>query len=274
MDDGGLPEKGLNPGDFYGSPSRMMYNEGARDIHNEVSMNSDYSISMVFPAYNEQDNLDRLLAEADAAARRVSSDYEIIVVDDGSLDDTPNVLKRLQTQYANLVVYTHTPNRGYTAALRTGFTNAQKPLIFYSDSDCQFKLDEIDLLLPYTRDFDLVVGYRKDRQDPWIRKFVSRCFNRMSHAVFKFTVRDVDCAFKFFRREVFDRIKINSEHFMVDTEIMAKAVVYGFRVKEIGVTHLPRHAGQTTVKPSAVYRTILGMIQLHKELQQIKQSLR
>lgn len=236
-------------------------------------MTETYSISMVFPAYNEQDNLERLLKEADEAVSKVSSDYEIIVVDDGSTDETPALLKQLQTVYPFLVVYTHAPNKGYTAALRTGFTNARKELVFYSDSDCQFKLDEIDLLLPYTKTHDLVVGYRKDRQDPWIRKFVSRCFNMMSHAVFKFNVRDVDCAFKFFRRSVFEKIKIKSEHFMVDTEIMSKAVVYGFKVKEVGVTHLPRNAGKTTVKPTDVLRTLKGMAKLFLELQGIKKSL-
>ncbi len=230
-------------------------------------------MSLVFPAYNEEDSLERLVAEADAAAKKLLKDYEIVVVDDGSVDRTPQVLEKLKEKYPSLVVYTHSPNKGYTAALRTGFTNAKKELIFYSDADNQFKMDEIELLLPLVEENDIVVGYRKDRQDPWLRIFVSRCFNIMSHRIFKFPVRDVDCAFKIFKREVFDKIKINSEHFLVDTEIMAKAVVFGFKVAEVGVTHLPREAGETTVKPTDVIRTIQGMIKLHKELAELKKQL-
>jgi glycosyltransferase involved in cell wall biosynthesis len=224
----------------------------------------------VFPAYNEIDNVDRLVRDADRVGKKISDDYEIIVVDDGSTDGTGARLEQLKKDFPRLVVYTHSPNKGYTAALRTGFTNARKDLIFYSDADNQFDLEEIPRLIEKIDDHDIVVGYRKDRQDPWLRKFVSRCFNIFSHTVFKFNVRDVDCAFKLFRRAVFDRIKINSEHFMVDTEMMANAVVFGFRVAEVGVTHLPRTAGETTVRPGDVWKTLKGMARLKKELRQIE----
>ena len=238
-----------------------------------AEMKIKHSISLVFPAYNEQDNLVKLVTDADTAAQSVSDDYEIVVVDDGSKDNTPKILKELQQQFPNLVVYTHSPNKGYTAALRTGFTRAKKDIIFYSDADNQFDMNEIGLLTDRIEGHDIVVGFRKDRQDPWLRKFVSRCFNIFSHSIFKFTVRDVDCAFKIFRREVFEKITITSENFMVDTEIMSKAVVYGFKVTEVGVTHLPRQAGVTTVKPSDVFKTLKGMAKLHGELKILKAEL-
>ncbi len=235
-----------------------------------IRMETKYSLSMVFPAYNEQDNVDRLVRDADKVGKDLFGDrYEVIVVDDGSKDRTPQILADLQKEFPNLVVYTHSPNKGYTAALRTGFTNAKKDLIFYSDADNQFDLSEIPLLLERIDGNDIVCGYRNPRVDPWLRLFVSRCFNIMSHAIFKFPVRDVDCAFKLFRREVFDRIKIKSENFMVDTEIMAKAVKFNMRVTEVGVTHLPRKAGQTTVKPSDVLKTLRGMRKLWVELHQM-----
>lgn len=238
-------------------------------------MKTSHSLSMVFPAYNEQDNLDRLVRDADAVGIKIfGDDYEIIVVDDGSKDNTPTVLKNLQKEFPRLVVYTHSPNKGYTAALRTGFTNARKSLIFFSDSDNQFDLNEIPLLLNHIDTHDIVVGYRNPRVDPWFRLFVSRCFNIFSHAVFKFPVRDIDCAFKLFRREVFDKITITSENFMVDTEIMAKAVFYRMRITEVGVTHLPRRAGQTTVRPSDVFKTLRGMWILRKQLQDMKKAAR
>lgn len=236
-------------------------------------MKSSFSLSLVFPAYNEEENLDKLIRDADRVAKKLVSDYEIIVVDDGSKDRTPQILQELGQEFPNLVVFTHSPNKGYTAALRTGFTGAKKDLIFYSDADNQFNLEEIELLLPLADDHDIVAGFRKDRQDPWIRIFVSRCFNIFSHSIFKFPVRDVDCAFKIFHKYVFEKIKINSENFMVDTEIMAKAVVYGFRIAEVGVTHLPRSAGKTTVKPSDVFKTLKGMAKLRQELTTLKKSI-
>ncbi len=234
-------------------------------------METEYSLSMVFPAYNEQDNVDRLVRDADNAGRRIFGDaYEIIVVDDGSKDRTPEILSDLKKEFSRLVVHTHSPNQGYTAALRTGFTNATKDLIFYSDADNQFDLNEIPLLMEHIDNHDIVCGYRNPRVDPWFRIFVSRCFNLMSHTIFKFPVRDVDCAFKIFRRDIFDRIKINSDNFMVDTEIMAKAVLFNMRVTEVGVTHLPRAAGETTVKPGDVFKTLRGMWQLWHELRDLK----
>ncbi|MBN1297481.1 glycosyltransferase family 2 protein [bacterium] len=237
------------------------------------TMNKKYSLSMVFPAYNEQDNVEKLVKDADSIGKNIMDDrYEIIVVDDGSKDHTPAILNRLKTEYPHLVVYTHSPNRGYTAALRTGFTQAKMDLIFYSDADNQFDLTEIPLLLDRIGDNDIVSGYRNPRIDPWLRIFVSRCFNVMSHTIFRFPIRDVDCAFKLFRREVFDKITITSDNFMVDTEIMAKAVLFGMRVAEVGVTHLPRCAGKTTVKPSDVFKTLRGMYTLWFELKEMKKN--
>lgn len=236
-------------------------------------MDTTYSLSMVFPAYNEQDNVDRLVRDADTVGRKIFGDaYEIIIVDDGSKDETPVMLKNLQNEFPKLVVYTHSPNKGYTAALRTGFTHARKDLIFYSDADNQFDLNEIPILLEHVDQNDIVCGYRNPRVDPWIRIFVSRCFNILSHSIFRFPVRDVDCAFKIFRREVFDRITITSENFMVDTEIMAKAVLFNMRVTEVGVTHLPRQAGETTVKPGDVFKTLRGMWTLWTQLREMKKT--
>jgi len=232
-----------------------------------------FSLSMVFPAYNEQDNLDRLVRDADKVGKDVfGDDYEIIIVDDGSKDKTPDILEQLKKEYDHLVVYTHSPNQGYTAALRTGFSNASKDLIFYSDADNQFDLSEIPLLMALVEDNDIVSGYRNPRIDPWFRIFVSRCFNLMSHSLFSFPVRDVDCAFKIFHKRVFDKIKINSDNFMVDTEIMSKAVFFNMKVAEVGVTHLPREEGETTVKPTDVFKTLRGMWQLWHELKEMKKK--
>lgn len=237
-------------------------------------MEKKYSLTMVFPAYNEQDNVDRLVRDADRVGKDVfGDDYEIIVVDDGSTDKTAEMLAGLKEEFDHLVVLTHSPNQGYTAALRTGFTNASKDLIFYSDADNQFDLSEIPLLMKLVDDNDIVSGYRNPRIDPWLRIFVSRCFNIMAHSVFRFPIRDVDCAFKIFRKEVFDKIQINSDNFMVDTEIMSKAVIHKMRVAEVGVTHLPREAGETTVRPSDVFKTLRGMWHLWFELRELKKHL-
>ncbi|MCD4654451.1 glycosyltransferase family 2 protein [bacterium] len=218
--------------------------------------------------------MEKLVRDADRVGKDFFGDnYEIIIVDDGSKDNTAQILNELKNEFDHLMVYTHSPNQGYTAALRTGFTNATRELIFYSDADNQFDLGEIPLLMNFVDDNDIVSGYRNPRIDPWLRIFVSRCFNLLSHSIFRFPIRDVDCAFKIFHRKVFDKIKINSDNFMVDTEIMSKAVLFKMKVAEVGVTHLPREAGETTVKPSDVFKTLRGMWQLWHELRDMKKSV-
>jgi glycosyltransferase involved in cell wall biosynthesis len=214
-------------------------------------------ISVVLPAYNEEDNIERQTRSVDQVLRDLCfDDYEIVVVDDGSRDSTGQIVTRLQAELPKITLHSHGQNRGYAQALRTGFTSAKMPLVFYTDSDNQFDVREMKNLLASIDDYHIVCGFRIYRFDPLTRLVLSWGYNLMVRVLFRIRVRDVDCAFKLFRREIFDQIHIESKRFFVDTEILAKASKLKLRVTEIGVRHYPRTAGQSTVRPSHIIHTL------------------
>lgn len=216
------------------------------------------SISVVLPAYNEEENIERQVRDADAVLRDLAfDDYEILVVDDGSADRTREIAEGLAGgDCPKTRVLVHDGNKGYAQALRTGFTSAAMPLVFYTDADNQFDMRELKNLLPSIDDYHIVTGFRIYRYDPFSRLVLSWGYNLLVRILFRIRVRDVDCAFKLFRREVFERVNIESRKFFVDTEILAKASKLGMRMTEIGVRHLPRTAGESTVRPSHVFHTL------------------
>lgn len=216
------------------------------------------TISAVLPAYNEEENIETATVRMADALRSLNlRDWEVIVVDDGSKDRTGEIADRLAAEDpAHIRVFHHNPNQGYASALRTGFTSARHQLIFYTDSDNQFDVKEISNLLPLIEEADIVCGFRIYRFDPLTRLVLSWGFNLLVRIIFRIKVRDIDCAFKLFRREVFDKVKIESKKFFVDAEMLAKARYYGFRLAELGVRHYPRTAGSSTVRPSHVISTL------------------
>jgi glycosyltransferase involved in cell wall biosynthesis len=222
------------------------------------------SISAVLPAYNEEENIETATTRMAEALRSLSlSDWEVILVDDGSEDQTPNIADRIAAEDpAHIRVFHHNPNRGYAEALKTGFTNARHQLIFYTDSDNQFDVREIGNLLPLIENADIVNGFRIYRFDPLTRLVLSWGFNLLVRIIFRIKVRDIDCAFKLFRREVFDRVTIESKKFFVDAEVLAKARYHGFRMTEIGVRHYPRPAGRSTVRASHIPSTLLELARI------------
>lgn len=233
------------------------------------------SLSLVFPAYNEGLNLRTLVESAFSNARKLTEDFEVIVVDDGSTDDTERILNLLKKEYGSNLTSIHLkPNKGYAAALRTGFKNSKKDLIFYSDSDNQFDFSEIPLLLEHINGNDMVIGYRRDRKDNFLRLFLSKGYNIMIRVLFGLKVKDIDCAFKLFRRDIFDKIDIVLERVMVDTEILLKAKSLGMRMKEVGVTHLPRLKGSSTVKAQDIVFTLKNLFKLKGELKKLKRDSR
>jgi glycosyltransferase involved in cell wall biosynthesis len=216
------------------------------------------TISAVLPAFNEEENIEIAARRmADALKSLSLEDWEVIIVNDGSADRTGEIADRLSSEDPDRIrVFHHSPNLGYAEALKTGFTSARHELIFYTDSDNQFDVREIKHLLPLIEDADIVCGFRIYRFDPLTRLVLSWGFNLLVRIMFRINVRDIDCAFKLFRREVFDRVKIESKKFFVDAEILAKARFFGFRLVEVGVRHYPRTAGRSTVRASHVLSTL------------------
>ena len=238
----------------------------------EGSEKKGYRVSFIMPAYNEEGNIREAVKSAKNALDELTDDYEIIVVNDGSTDATGRTLDEMRAEIPQLQAIHHPANRGYGAALRTGFLAAKFPLVFYTDSDNQFDINELRLLLPLSEKYHIVTGCRINRKDSFTRLLFSRGFNLLVRLIFHTPVRDVDCSFKLFRREVFDAIKIESDNFFVDAEILAKAVASGFSIYEIEVKHLPRHAGHTTVSLRAIPRTLRELLRIRRSIRIARKS--
>ncbi len=221
-------------------------------------------ISCVFPAYNEETNIEKAVREAIKVFIDLNIDYEVIVVDDGSEDKTSEITLSLSRKNKNIRLIKHRINRGYADALKTGFKSASKTFVFYTDADNQFDLKDIAKALPLIKDADMVIGYRLERADNFVRKVGSFGYNLLARKLLKLKVKDIDCAFKLFRREVFDKIEIETKAWLVDTEILAKAMKNNMIIKEIGVKHLPRQHGKVTVKPGDIARSFKGLISLKR----------
>jgi glycosyltransferase involved in cell wall biosynthesis len=224
-----------------------------------------YSITIFFPCYNEEQNVERVTREALEVAGRLFDDFEIIIVNDGSKDRTAEIADRLSKENPFIRAIHHEHNRGYGAALRTGFENATKELVFYTDGDGQFKIEEITKLLPLIEKSDIVSGYRIRRQDSLIRKINAFLWGVLVNALFKINVSDVDSAFKLYKRKIFDEITLTSQGALIDTEILAKARAKGYTITEVGVNHYPRLAGeQTGAKLPVIFKAFKELFKLRR----------
>lgn len=204
-------------------------------------------LSLVLPAWNEEDVIIQAIREANEAISLLTDDYEIVVVDDGSTDSTADLVKSESDRNPHVRLIRHETNVGYGAALRLGFHASTKDLVAFTDADCQFDLNEIDRFLLLSKDYDIVCGYRIDRKDTPLRCLYSRCYNQLVRVLLGTQVRDIDCAFKVFRREVIQRLEITTDGFLVNSELLTQARQRGHSIVEVGVSHRPRTAGESTV---------------------------
>jgi glycosyltransferase involved in cell wall biosynthesis len=225
------------------------------------------SISMVLPAYNEEANIARAVERADAALMATGLDCELIVVNDGSRDRTGAILRELQARCPRLRVVEHCPNRGYGGALRAGFAAATREWIFQSDSDNQFDYMELARLITLAAGHDFVVGYRRPRRDPLPRRINGWGWNLLIHLLFGYVVRDIDCAFRLFRRSALAHVPLTSKGAMISTELLAGAKARGYRIVEVRVTHLPRHGGHPTgANLKVILRAFRDLVRYRLEL--------
>lgn len=220
----------------------------------------------MMPAYNEEAILPLALDEAVEALDELCERWELIVVDDGSTDATPRILAEWSEREPRLRVVTQRPNQGYTRALARGFSEARYEAVFYTDADAQFDLRELAALYPHLHEADMVAGYRVRRQDPGIRLLTSAVYNRLQSLVLGVRARDVNCAFKLFRRSFFDAVEIRSDGFLIDAELYARAKRAGLRWEQVGVRHRPREEGSSTVRPGTVLETLRELWRLRRSL--------
>ena len=220
-------------------------------------------LSIVLPAYNEEGNIERAVREALAGAAKAGATCEVVVVNDGSRDGTARILGKLEAEMgSSLRVVGHPGNLGYGVALRHGFRATRGELVFYTDSDNQFDLGELEDFMPLMEGNDAVLGYRVDRQDPWLRRFVSGGFNFLSSFAFGMRVRDLNCSFKLFKGDLIRALPLVSSDFFIDTELVARIHRGGYLYVQRGVRHYPRTVGKSTVRPSDVPRTLVSLARM------------
>lgn len=225
------------------------------------------SLSVFFPSYNEEGNVERVVAHALEVLPSVAQKFEVIVVNDGSKDRTRELAEALARKDKRVRVVNHEVNRGYGGALISGIKAGRYDWIFFSDGDGQFDTAEIANLLPPAQNHDIVVGYRIHRQDSLMRKLNAWAWGTLVRALFHIPVRDIDCAFKLFRREVFDKVEVTAQGAMISTQILAAAVKRGFTIAEVGVHHYPRVAGQQTgAKLRVILRAFRELFKLYRTL--------
>lgn len=222
------------------------------------------SISVFFPCYNEAANVERVTLKAVGVLEQLDTDYEVIVVDDGSSDGTGDIAERIASENPKVKLVRHEVNQGYGSALQSGFKAASKELVFYADGDGQFDINEMPALLPLIDECDIVSCYRVGRQDSFIRKLNAKCWGALVNLLFHMRIRDIDCAFKLYKREIFDNIEMSSTGALIDTEILARAIRKGYKIIQRPVKHYPRTAGeQTGANIKVIFRAFKELFKLY-----------
>ncbi len=223
-------------------------------------------LSIFFPFWNEEKNIQRVVEDAIPIAKRVASKWEILMVDDGSKDGTYDRAVDLEKKHKNLKVVSHNPNRGYGAALKEGFSNSQYDVIVFTDGDGQFDFSQVDRFIESLSDADIIIGYRKKRRDHKIAKrlMLMSLLKIWDLILFGIWFKDIDCGFKMFKKSAMNEIgPLRSEGAMVTTEILAKAKKKKLKIVQVGVDHYPRKYGaQTGAEIAVIIRAILESFML------------
>jgi glycosyltransferase involved in cell wall biosynthesis len=234
---------------------------------------SDYQIpgklSLVLPAHNEEDNIEIVVGDALETLPAYAPSFEIIVVDDGSRDRTGAIIDRLHRDDERVVPVHHRINKGYGAALRSGFAASTGEFVMFMDADRQFDIRDIRLLAPFVDLFDIVAGFRMERSDPIHRRINAEIFNLAVRVLFGVHLRDLDCAFKIFRGEQVRSLQLTTSGALINAEIQSKLRRQGATLVQVGVPHHPRVAGQATggdvkVIVRAMRETISLWIRMHR----------
>lgn len=232
-------------------------------------MNSNLSLSIVLPAHNEEENIKNTLDKCLSYVEQNIRDYEIIVVNDGSVDRTREIAEKLSAENSGIKLVNHKVNKGYGSALRSGFDAATKDYVFLMDSDGQFDISDLNALIPYVGENQAVIGYRRNRADSLIRSLNAWLYGLYIYVCFGLRVKDMDCAFKIFPIAAYRSVKpIKSDGALFSAELLIKFQKQGYTLKEIPVRHFPREYG---VQSGANLQVILKMF---KESWKLRNELR
>lgn len=236
-------------------------------------MNKLSSLTIFFPAYNEAANIPHVLKKATTTANLVAKDWEILVINDGSTDKTAARVQSFSKKYPQVKLINHSKNKGYGAALKTGFQSAKKDWIFFSDGDGQFNLAELQRFIPYTTSHQVIIGYRPKRSEGLGRTINASLWRYLNLIVFRLQVKDIDCAFKLIKRKTIRRLELVSEGAMLSAEILIKLQQSGHPIMEIPISHKPRLSGTPTgANPLVILRAFKEFIILYYLLKSPAQS--
>jgi len=239
-------------------------------------MNSDSikkcdSVSLFFPAFNEEANIAKSVEQALNVLPRISEEYEVIVVDDGSKDRTAEIVKEISVKNPRVRLIQHPKNLGYGAAVKSGIYGARFDLVFLCDADLQFDLEELPGMFKWIDEYDLVIGYRVKRKDPFHRRLNALCWHILIRTLLGLRVKDIDCAFKLFRRSIFREMRLSSNGAMVSTEILAQAKLFDFKIKEVPAIHYPRLEGeQSGANIIVVIKAFRDLFKFYRQLKKLK----
>jgi glycosyltransferase involved in cell wall biosynthesis len=239
----------------------------SEEVPQEV-LKDELDVSICFPAYNEERNIALTIEDAIKVMEELPYSYEVLVVNDGSKDNTESIIKNLQQKYPSLRLYTHFPNQGYAITTRSCFQQAKGNYIIMIDSDRQHDLNDIPKFLAVMQQgYDLAVGWKKPRRDPLMRVVLGKGYNLIFRQLFNSKLHDVDCGFRCLRRDVARKIKIGYNEVPVGPEIFARALHQKLRIAEIVVNHFPPN-GESTLKlsPLKIFTILKGFYGLKKEL--------
>jgi glycosyltransferase involved in cell wall biosynthesis len=202
------------------------------------------SLSIFFPCYNEEQNIGLLIQQAQELAPQIASKHEILVINDGSVDKTAQVVKHLAQNDEHIRLIEHPKNLGYGMSLRTGFANAKSEWVFFTDGDGQFDLNQLKEFIPATRSSTVVIGYRTNRAEGSLRALNARLFKLFIDVLFRVHVRDIDCAFKLLKTDLIQSLPLQSSGAMISAEILYRLKKKHLKVTQLPVRHLPRKYGQ------------------------------
>lgn len=232
-------------------------------------MYTDIFLTVVLPTYNEEENIKKTIISTVAYLDKTFNKYEVIVVNDGSTDNTKSIVEELKSSISNIVLINHHTNMGYGDALRSGFDSACHDYILLMDSDGQFDIIDLDKFLPFVPENEVLIGYRENRADSLIRSVNAWLYHQYIILLFNLKVKDIDCAFKLFSQEAYDKIKpIKSGGALFSAEFLIKLKRNGYDLKEIPVSHFPRLFGEQS---GANIKVILRMF---KECWKLRNELK
>jgi glycosyltransferase involved in cell wall biosynthesis len=230
-------------------------------------------LSVILPCHQEAENVADAIRAADSAAARASMRHEIIVVDDGSTDATAEIAARLVDGSGRVRLLVHPQNRGYGAALRSGIDAARMPWLLLTDADLQFDLDELEDLVPLTRDAEVVVGRRVLRRDPFARRVNGAAWSWLMRVLFDLPVHDVDCGFKLVRRDLLEGVGLTSSGALISAELLIGCRARGGRIVEHGVRHRARAAGeQSGARPAVILRAFAELARRYASLRSVSRA--